>query len=187
MSFKKIVITILSIGASYLTKAQEATSTAAQQTALGLEDVVGVSLFSDNGGGNGNGGGVVEMPIGGVNALADGIESPAIEIKLQSTTAFDVSISSSSNTFAYTGPSTFGTTMNVTDVLDVMITENGTGGTIGSGFSQYQPVNGTTKKPIINSGQPGVRTFAFKYKANPGFNYPAGTYTTDIIYTIVKK
>ena len=185
MSFKKILIIVLSIGASYMAKSQEATSAASQQTALGLEDVVGVSLFS--GSGNGNGGGVVEIPMDGVNALANGIESPEIEIKLQSTTAFDVSISSSSNTFAYTGPSTFGTTMNVTDVLDVMITENSTGGSIGSGFSQYQPVDGTTKKPIINSGQPGVRTFAFKYKANPGFEYPAGTYTTDIIYTIAKR
>ena len=185
MNSKKIFIVFLFILSAGTAVAQHASSSATNTANLSLADVVGVDVVS---GGGGNGGGnAVEMPIHGVSALANGIESPPLEIKLKSTSAFDVSISASSNTFSYTGPSTSGTNMNVSDVLNVMITENNTGGSISSGFTQYQSVNGTTQKSIITSGQPGERAFSFKYKALPEFNYPAGTYTTDIVYTITKR
>lgn len=184
MNSKKIVIVFLFILFAGAAVAQHAGSSATHTANLSLADVVGVDVVS---GGGGNGGSAVEMPIHGVSALANGIESPQLEIKLRSTSAFDVSISASANTFSYTGPSTSGTNMNVSDVLNVMITENNTGGSVSSGFTQYQSVNGTTQKSIITSGQPGERAFSFKYKALPEFNYPAGTYTTDIVYTITKR
>lgn len=167
--------------------AQNATSGATQNSVLALQDVVGVDLSGGGIGGGGNDGGAVDMPIGGVNALANGIESAEIKINLQSTAPFDVAISSSSTAFTYTGAATTNTEMLVKDVLTVMVTENNTGGNINNGYTAYQPIDGTNRKSMINSGQPGERSFAFKYKANPGFKYPAGTYTTDIVYTITKR
>lgn len=187
MNSKKIIIIFLFILAAGGAVAQNAGSSAIQTATLSLADVVGVDVVSGGGNGGNGGSSAVEMPIHGVNALANGIESPQLEIKLRSTSAFDVSISASANTFSYTGPSTSGTNMNVSDVLNVMITENNTGGSVSSGFTEYQSVNGTTQKSIITSGQPGERAFSFKYKALPDFNYPAGTYTTDIVYTITKR
>lgn len=186
MQIKKFLLAFVSIWATEEAVAQNANSGAVQKANLNLSEVVGVSL-PDDGGGNGSGGSAVEMPISSMNGLSEGIESPALKIKLQSTTPFDISISASSNTFIYSGSSSFGTTMNVADVLAVMITQNATGGSVAGGFGQYKSVTGTIKQPIITSGQPGERSFEFKYKAIPGFEYPAGTYTTDIIYTITKR
>lgn len=188
MQIKKFLLAFVSIWATEEAKAQNANSGAVQKANLNLAEVVGVSMPDNGSGGPGGGNGsAVEMPISSMNGLSEGIESPPLKIKLLSTTPFDISISASSNTFTYNGPSSFGTTMNVGDVLAVMITDNKTGGSVAGGFNQYKPVTGTSKQPIITSGQPGERTFEFKYKAIPGFEYPAGTYTTDIIYTITKR
>jgi hypothetical protein len=41
---------------------------------------------------------------------------------------------------------------------------------------------------MINSASKGGnQTFEVKYKATPGFAYPAGTYTTDVVYTATQE
>ncbi len=154
-----------------------------QDGRLSLTEVVSASLFASDSSNTST----ITIPIGGINALADGMESHEIEVTLQSTADYDVSVSSSSAYFTYNGTATNPAQMLVKDVLSIKITANTTGGTVSNGFTQYQPVDGTLNQLIIASGLSGTRTFAFKYMAQPGFNYPAGTYTTDIVYTITKK
>lgn len=155
----------------------------AQNGRLSLAEVVSASLFAQDSASTAQ----IVIPIGGINALADGAESHEIEVTLQSTADYDVSVSSSSEYFTYNGTATTPTQMLVKDVLSIKITSNTTGGMVSNGFTQYQPVDGALNQLIIATGLSGTRTFAFRYKAQPGFNYPAGTYTTDIVYTITKK
>ncbi|MBZ0098286.1 MAG: hypothetical protein K8F30_04340 [Taibaiella sp.] len=185
MKNKHCFLLLTLAGFCHVSKAQSLNGNSTQAARLNLAEVVSANLFSS---GNGNGGppANVELPLGGTNAMAEGIESPEITVTLQCTTDFDVSVSSSSENFEYSGPSTLNTVMPVSDVLSIAITNNATGGSIGNGFSQFQPID-VQGKQVISAGQRGVRTFGFKYKAQPGFNFPAGTYTTDIVYTISKK
>lgn len=56
-----------------------------------------------------------------------------------------------------------------------------------TGFAQYRSVSSTQSTMSITSGQRGLSSFTFQYMAQPGFNYPGGTYVTDIIFTLTKK
>lgn len=184
---KKTTLCIAALLCAIAAHAQNASSSAVQQIRCQLNDVVGVGMAGgNNGGGNGSGGSSVEMPLNGTTAMGSGIESPEFKVNLFSNANFDVSVQASSNAFTYTGAATSGTNMPVKDVLSVIITDNNTGGDVTNGYNNYQSVNGTTGKRVIGNGQIGTSSFGFKYKANPGFNYPAGTYTTDILYTITK-
>ena len=183
MKNKYYLLLSLVAGFCNLSKAQDINSNSVQPTTLDMAEVVSATLFPPGS----TGSATVDLPIGGTSALADGIESPEIKVTLQSTTDFDISVSASSENFSYSGPSNSNTLMQVKDVLSIIITENNTGGSVGNGLTQYQPIDGIQGKLAISSGLRGVRTFAFKYKAQPGFNSPAGTYTTDIVYTISKK
>jgi hypothetical protein len=116
--------------------------------------------------------------------MSDGVESPEIEVTLQGTADFDISVQASATTFTYTGSATSDNSMPVADVLQIKVTANNTGGTISSGFGTYQSVDGLNSKKLIGQGLSGVRSFKFRYKASPGFNYAAGIYTTDIVYTL---
>lgn len=164
----------------------EKSSSAVQNVDLALADVVSTGFFSGNGSGSGAPPSV-DLPLGGTGALSEGIESPEIKVTMQCNSGYDVSVSSSSTNFTYSGNSTTNTTMPVSDVLSFMVTENNTGGSVSNNFTSYQAVDGMNMKKAIGSGKPGVRTFSFKYKAQPGFKYPAGVYTTDIVFTVVKK
>lgn len=164
-------------------KAQSSGGGSGQDSRLSLVEVVSASLFASDSSNTSS----INIPIGGINALADGTESHEIDVTLQSTSDYDVSVSSSSEYFTYNGTASNPTPMLVKDVLSIKITGNNTGGAVSNGFTQYQPIDGSLNQLIIATGLSGSRTFSFKYMAQPGFNYPAGTYTTDIVYTITKK
>lgn len=181
---KKSIIILALLLTGYIAGAQSSSTSASQPIQCAMAEVVGATFGPT--GGSGGGSSAVELPISGSSALSNGIESPEINVTMQGNSAFDVSVKASSETFTYSGPNTLGTTMYVKDVLSLIVSSNNTGGTVGSGFGSYQSLDGTTSKKMIQSGQSGVRTFGFKYKATPGFNYPAGTYTTSIVYTITK-
>ncbi len=183
MTNKHCFILLVLTGFANALKAQSQGAGSVQTASLEMAEVVSASFFAPGSGAPQS----VELPMSGTSAMSEGIESPEIEVTLQCTADFDISVASSSEYFTYSGPSTQNTDMPVEDVLKIMITENNTGGSVGNGFSQYQPINAGAGKQVISSGQRGTRKFSFKYKAQPGFNYPAGTYTTDIVYTVSKK
>ncbi len=175
----KACLTIILLSTFHYALAQ---SVPVQTAEINLKDIFNIGFT-----GSGSSGTTVNLPMNGMNTLKNGIESQEIEVSLLCSSDFDLSVSSSTTNFSFNGPGTTSPVMKVKDVLSIMITENNTGGTIINGFTQYQPINGTTQKLAISSGKLGVRTFKFKYKAHPGFAYPSGTYTTSIIYTVVKK
>lgn len=180
---KPIITVILLLIASYTGFSQTGNSGGSQHMQMNFAEVVGANLSTSGGSG---GGSTVDIPLSGTNALANGIESPEITINLQGTTGFDVSVQASSTAFTYSGTGTGNTNMLVKDVLSIAITSNNTGGSVAGSFNFYQLVDGVTPQKVIGNGQRGVRSFGFKYKANPGFNYAAGLYTTNIVYTISK-
>ncbi len=74
--------------------------------------------------------------------------------------------------------------MSLNPVLKMKVVSNNTGGTVTSGYNSYKVPPTSSGVKIINQGQAGGNsTFSVKYFANPGFNYPAGSYSVDIVYT----
>jgi hypothetical protein len=55
-------------------------------------------------------------------------------------------------------------------------------------FPQGQFMGISTVDAILLSNQTkGISNFNLSYRANPGFNYDAGTYTANIIYTATQQ
>ena len=105
-----------------------------------------------------NTGGAVTLPFSTVSDYANGVTSTAQQLEVQSNLPFDVTVNANSTNFTYTGSYTTGTTM--TDAAQNLIT-NGTNGS--------------------------NQLFSVQYQATPGFTYPAGTYTTDVVYTATQQ
>lgn len=180
---KIIAILALVLGGTMLAKAQNANSSASQTIQLELTDAVEIGFVAT---GNSTGS-VVNMGFNNVNDYSNGVESAEYQMRVRSNVDFDVRMEASSDYFTYSGSTLNPPSMRVKDILDMMVLNNNTGGTITSGYHQYKHINGDDDKKIINQGdRGGNQTFAVKYRATPGFAFPAGTYTTDIIYAVTK-
>lgn len=155
-------------------------STATQTTNLQLTNAIEIS-FTTTGNSIGS---IVNLNFNTVNDYANGIESADYQIRVRSNKKFDIEMEASNDYFSYTGTTSPAPQMRVKDVLDMMITTNNTGGQINGGYHQYKHVDGNNGKRILNDCNNGAnQTFSIKYRATPGFSYPAGTYTTTMIYT----
>ena len=67
-------------------------------------------------------------------------------------------------------------------VLDYLVNSNLTGGTAPAGWGNVSAAT----LPVITNGLNGgddVRSFNVQLRANPGFAYPGGTYTMNILFT----
>ncbi len=73
--------------------------------------------------------------------------------------------------------------MPVSGVLGLKVSANGTGGTIAGKFTDFTNLSSTAANLITNGNNGGNQTFSVMYNATPGFSYPAGTYTVDVVYT----
>lgn len=177
----KKIITILFISfCSTAIYAQTASSSATQTTNLNLSDAIEIA-FTSTGSSTGS---VVNLAFSTVNDYANGVESSTQQIRIRSNKKFDVEVEASNDYFTYSGTATSGTSMKVKDVLDMRITSNNTGGQINSGYHQYKHIDGDHDKRILNDcDRGGNQTFSIQYRATPGFEFPAGTYTTNIIFT----
>jgi hypothetical protein len=184
---KKVVLIasaclVLSIAAS----AQSNASGSAQQTVqLALSNALDI-IFTGSGTTTGT---TVNMPFTSVTDYVNGVESSAQQLKVRSNKIFNVTVSTSAAYFSVTnGGVTTTSTMPITGVLDLKVVTNSTGGTIGTGYSNYGTGLSTSAATIISAGSNGNnQTFDVKYKATPGFSYPAGTYAVDVIYTATQQ
>lgn len=180
---KQLFTTLLLITAATTANAQNASSGASQTVSLALANVVQISQFSA---GNGNSS-AVSMPLMGTDVMNNGIESPEYSVSINSTNGFSVKAQAVSEYFTYSGPATTNTTMKVSDVLALKVTNNATTGNIAGGHSQFQPVSGSAQSQVITDASRGAnQTFAVKYKATPGYDYPGGTYTASVVYTVTQ-
>lgn len=151
---------------------------AAQTTNLSLSDAIEIHFVSTAS----STGSIVTLPFTDVNDYADGVESAGQQIRVRSNKDFDVRMESNANYFTYSGNATSNNLMRVKDVLKMKIAANNTGGSVSGGFGNYKKVDDDDKK-ILNNCDKGDRDFTIQYKASPGFEYPAGTYTVDVIFT----
>lgn len=155
-------------------------SAAAEQTVgMAMSDAIELT-FTGSGTSTG---GAVTMSFANVNDYANGVTSSTQGLKVRSNKDFNVSVKANAANFTYTGSTTPAPTMPVQGVLDVKVTANSTGGSIGTGFSSYKDITASNQTIITNGDRGGNQTFSVQYQATPGFSYPAGNYAVDVVYT----
>ena len=159
----------------------QVTSTATQTVNLNLANAIEIT-FTGSGTATGA---AVNLAFNTVNDYANGVESGAQELKVRSNKKFNVNVKANSSTFSYTGSTTPAPTMLVYTTLGMMIASNSTGGTVPLPYttSSYYSITSTAQGCITNGNAGGDQRFSVKYKADPGFSFPAGTYTVDVVYT----
>ena len=182
MIFSIVALIALSIVASAQTNAS---STAQQTVELGLSNTIDIT-FTGSGTATG---GTVTLPFTTVTDYANGVESAAQQLKVRSNKIFNVTVAASAANFSVTNNGTTSvSTMPVAGVLDLMVSSNQAGGTIASGYSAYGGGLSTAAASILTGASNGNnQTFSVKYKATPGFAYPAGVYAVDVVYTATQQ
>lgn len=131
----------------------------------------------------------VSLAFSNVNDYANGIESDEQELRIRSNKNFSVAVKTNSDKFSYAGTTSPAPAMPVSGVLALKVTGNSTGGTVATPFSEtgYATLNNTNQELIAAASRGGNQTFGVKYKATPGFAYPAGTYSVDVVYTATQQ
>ena len=185
---KKLIAIAVFASLGFAAKAQNQanqSSTASQTVNLSLSNAIEIT-FTGNSSATG---GDVTIPFTTVNDYANGVESDAQELKVRSNKNFSVAVKTNAANFTYTGNTTPAPTMPVSGVLGVKVTANGTGGSIASPFSaaNYATLTSSNQDLISAGSRGGNQTFSVKYKATPGFAYPAGTYAVDVVYTATQE
>jgi hypothetical protein len=156
---------------SITTHAQSTQPAATQQVSMSLGNVIEIKLHSNT----------ISLPFTTVNDYANGVTSSEQQILVSSNKNFNVRVKSRKSRFGYAG--------NEKDpkmplsVLKVKVASNQTNGQISSGHTNYTSLSTSGKNVITNATAGENKNFSVEYQAKPGFAYPAGTYSVDIIYT----
>ena len=181
---KKIIAIASVLFASYAANAQTAASSSASQTTkLSLTDAVEI-VFTGSGTATGS---LVTLPFTTVDNYTNGVESAAQELKIRSNKNFGVTVKSNAANFTYSGSTTPAPTMPVSGVLNVKVSANGTGGSIAAPFSGYSSLTSSNQDLIADGTRGGNQTFSVMYKGTPGFSYPAGDYSVNVVYTVTQQ
>ena len=178
----KKVIAIIALGITgFAANAQAPSSTATQTVNLNLSNAIELT-FTGSGTATGA---AVNLAFNTVNDYANGVASASQELRVRSNRRFGVTVRTNNANFTYTGAVTPAPIMPVSGVLALRVPANGTGGAIASPFSAtaYNGLSNTAANLITNANNGGNQTFSIQYNATPGFTYPAGTYTVDVVYT----
>ena len=177
---KKIIIIAAALVSFHnAAHAQAANSSASQTVNLNLANAIDIT-FTGSGTATGA---AVNLAFNTVSDYANGVQSTAQEMKVRSNKNFKVSVKANATNFTYSGATSPAPAMPVASVLDVKVAANSTGGSIGSGFSSYKSLSTSNQDIITNATAGGNNLFSVQYEAQPGFAYPAGTYTVDVVYT----
>jgi hypothetical protein len=177
---KKIIILAAAlVSFSVGAYAQAASASASQTTNLSLTDAIDIT-FTGSGTSTGA---AVTFTFTTPDHYTDGVESAAQQLKVRSNKNFTVQIKSNAANFSYSGSASPTPTMPVSGVLLAKVSANGTGGSIASPFSAYSTLTSSNQDLITNGTKGGNQTFSVQYNATPGFSYPGGTYTVDVVYT----
>ncbi|HYD21002.1 MAG TPA: hypothetical protein VEB40_05960 [Flavipsychrobacter sp.] len=163
--------------------AQNQSSSASQTVQLTLSNAIEIT-FTGNSSATGA---AVTLPFTTVNNYANGVESDAQELRVRSNKNFSVAVKANNTGFSYTGTTTPAPQMPVQGVLAVKVSANGTGGDIAGSFSNYATLTASNQNLITAADRGSNQTFSVKYKATPGFAYPAGTYAVDVVYTATQE
>jgi hypothetical protein len=162
--------------------AANAQTSATQTVNLSFANIVEI-LFTGTGSTTGSD---VTIPFTNLNDYTNGVESSEYQLRVRSNKDFNVTVRTNSANFTYSGATSPAPTMPVSGKLLVMVSGNGTGGSIVSPFSGYSTLTSTNQNLISGGDRGGNQTFSVKYKGIPGFGYPAGDYTVNVIYTVTQ-
>lgn len=128
-------------------------------------------------------GSAVSLNFTTINDFITGKESTVQQLTAASTKPFNITVKTNAANFTYTGSYTPVPVMPVNTKLRLRVTANSTGGSIASPFSAYSTLTSNNQN-LINAATTGNnKTFSIQYQAIPGLSYPAGTYTTQVVYT----
>ncbi|MEZ5017123.1 MAG: hypothetical protein R2800_08710 [Flavipsychrobacter sp.] len=181
---KQLIIIIAALTVTTATLAQNANTAATQSAKLALSNAIDIS-FVNNGTSTGA---TTTLSFNTVNDYANGVESAPIYLKVRSNKKFIVKAKTNSNKFTYAGSESPAPSMNVQNNLFIKVVSNNTGGNVPNAVNNVYKTLKKSNRKIINNGTPGGNnTFAVQYKADPGFEFPAGTYTVDVVYTATQK
>lgn len=132
-------------------------------------------------------GSLVSLGFTTIDDFVTGKESTVQQMVAASTKPFNITVKTNAANFTYSGSYTSGTTMPVNSRLRLRVTANSTGGSIASPFSAYSTLTANNQN-LINAATTGNnKTFSIQYQAIPGLSYPAGTYTTQVVYTVTQQ
>ena len=179
---KKIILFALtllciSIGAN----AQNATDGASQTTNLDLSNAIEIKFYSNTYGGT------QTLSFNNVNDYANGKETGYQILIIRSNKDYNVTVKANAANFSYSGTTSPAPVMPIS-ALNVSNYYNGTGGTVSSTFNNtYAPMSAVDQNLITDGKKGSFQYFFTRYKATPGFAYPAGTYTAEIIYTATQQ
>lgn len=178
------ILTLILATVSTIAMAQNANSSSTQRTKLALGNAIDIS-FVATGSSTGN---TTTLSFNNVNDYANGVESGQITLKVRANKRFMVRAKTSSNIFSYSGSTSPAPQMKVNKTLYIKVVANNTGGTVPNAVNNKYKNLRTSYRKLINKATPGENnTFAVQYKADPGFEFPAGTYTTEVIYTATQQ
>ena len=171
-----IAVLVTASLSSFAQDAEEATAT--QTAALEMSNAIDIG-FTSTGSEEGD---MVILAFEDVNDYANGVESDKVQLRIRSNKKFHVWAKAGSNRFTYSGNSD-DPKMNV-NKLKIKVVNNNTGGKVASSVNNKYANMSKSNKKLINNGTPGGdNTFAVQYKADPGYEFPAGTYSVNIVYT----
>lgn len=174
----KKILTILLLAGGATAMAQEQANqveVAQQSTNLVMSNAIDIALVNA---------GDVTLRFENVNDYASGVESEVYQVLVRSNKKFRVQTKTSASRFTYSGSTTPAPQMNVSNVLFLKVVANNTGGSVSSSFNnKYRSMSSSSQTLISNATPGGNNTFDVKYKAAPGFSYPAGTYAVNVVYT----
>lgn len=157
--------------------------TATQSTSLVMSNAIDIT-FNSNGTATGD---AVNLTFDDINDYANGVESSLIELKVRSNKKFHVWAKTGSSRFSYNGSTSTDPRMSV-NKLAIKVVNNNTGGTVPNSVNNKYSNMSTSNKKLIDKGTAGgANTFAIQYKADPGYEFPAGTYTVSVIYTATQQ
>jgi hypothetical protein len=175
---KKVSLTIAALAAFTLANAQAPVTVSAsttQQASLGLANVIDIAFVS--------GGGPASMPFNNPDDYQNGVTSGTSTLKVRSNKPFRIDVKTGTGFFNKEGVAT---TMS-TSILGVEVTANNTGGSVVNGNGTYSPLSAANMQLISNGVNGGNQNFTVQYKATPGFTFPGGSYTADVIYTATQQ
>jgi len=180
-NMKKIIILAASVIGFAANANAQATSTANQNVSLALTNAIAIT-FTGSGTATGT---AVSIPFTTVSDYTNGVSSTAQQLKVQSNKAFNITVAASAANFTFTGTATPTPTMPVSGVLGIEVSANATGATIASPFSAtaYATLTSASQSLLTGGTYGGNQLFSVIYQSTPGFAYPAGTYTTNVVYT----
>jgi len=158
---KRMFIAVLGMLVTHGAATAQASSTANHNATLSLSNAIEIS-FTDGAAG-------ASLSFSTASQYNDGVTAEsAATLRVRSNKAYNVTVKTATANFN----STAATVMPVSGVLHVK--ENTQ--------SAFKSLSNADQNLLINQSR-GINTFKVTYRSTPGFNYDAGTYSVNVIYT----